>query len=490
MERMKTTGMKRRGYRFSAAGLRQAAAAGLLFVLVAFPQRAFAQCEPDGTAQATAQNIASTESSYLSGTIVPNIENGWNTDIVRLRTALGQDGKANADEVMSKLNSFWNLWITAWQNMTAQLSAATLDQSRQMASFNDASNALTASRDEGEERVKSVQRYQPTVAACRFDTTASVVSPSRQISTALQDGYEWDFVQLGNNEKDSAAQYGPADEQSHIWYNYKNIFCDYRAENGNAGCGPDPIDPTKYTPPLSDSSLPGYAILPGGWFSAKSRNDQNLLLYANMDAEPSLLIFAQYTIDMFNETEMTAVNQMIFNVTGYRIPQPMVNAAMGSTVGMEETLKRRQYITQMDTVGALLYSLISNRAPGPASPNLYELRTQEYGATPNQNTSSVLNPSWWDELTTIFDSKQWLQYESQAKTPPDYMLEASLTPSQREIRESIIEQLWNPSYYKDLYDNPSTVMQKDVYLKAYSLVLLYDMIERQEKISDVYALET
>jgi hypothetical protein len=67
---------------------------------------------------------------------------------------------------------------------------------------------------------------------------------------------------------------------------------------------------------------------------------------------------------------------------------------------------------------------------------------------------------------------------------------AALNPSVREIRESVIEQLWDPEYYKDLYDNPSTVLQKELYLKAYSLVMLNDIISKQEKISNAYAIET
>ncbi len=42
----------------------------------------------------------------------------------------------------------------------------------------------------------------------------------------------------------------------------------------------------------------------------------------------------------------------------------------------------------------------------------------------------------------------------------------------------------------NLYDNPSTIAQKELYLKAYSLVMLYDMISKQEKISNAYAIET
>ena len=63
-------------------------------------------------------------------------------------------------------------------------------------------------------------------------------------------------------------------------------------------------------------------------------------------------------------------------------------------------------------------------------------------------------------------------------------------PSIREIRQSIIEQLWDPNFYKNLGDNPVTISQKELYLKAYGLSMLYDMISKQEKISTAYAIET
>ncbi len=507
--------MTERHNRFFESARLAAAAAGLACVLAAVPHQAFAQvqaCEPNGVAGLEATNVASEEGAYVNGNVVNNLQNGWDGYIGNLRQVLSSDSYANGASVMDTLNTFWNRWMGAWQGMAQQLSAATLDESRELMSVRDADDEMAAARDEGVERVKATERHQPTVQACRFDTTAQAMDPSRAMSAAMQNGYEWDFVQLGNNEVKSAAQYGPADEENYMWRNYQDFFCDYRAENGDAGCkwpqgspqGSPTAQPTGplpqgFVPTKQISGLPSYYLIQNGTGTSTSAtpNDVNLLPYANMDAEPSLLLFSQYTIDMFNTTEMAAVNQMIFNVSGYRIPQPMAASVMNTVVGMEETLKRRRYITQMETVNALLYDLIGDRAPGPASPITYTLRTQEYGATHNPQTDAALQQAnagllggLWDWIKTGFNTAAANKLLSQMNTPPFYMMEASLTPSQRELRQSVVEQLWDPNYYKDLYDNPSTIMQKDVYLKAYSLMLLYQVISKQEKISDVYALET
>ena len=103
---------------------------------------------------------------------------------------------------------------------------------------------------------------------------------------------------------------------------------------------------------------------------------------------------------------------------------------------------------ELDAVGALVYSVVADRMPGQEALNIQKMR-QRMG-----------------------------------------VMDASATPSTREIRESLIEQLWDPNYYKELYDNPGTIAQKELYLKAYSVMMLYDMIEKQEKISNVYAVET
>jgi hypothetical protein len=74
--------------------------------------------------------------------------------------------------------------------------------------------------------------------------------------------------------------------------------------------------------------------------------------------------------------------------------------------------------------------------------------------------------------------------------PPFVMEAASANPSARETRQAFIEQLWDPNYYKDLYNEPSTIGQKEVYLKAYGVYMINEMVAKQEKIADVYAVET
>jgi hypothetical protein len=67
---------------------------------------------------------------------------------------------------------------------------------------------------------------------------------------------------------------------------------------------------------------------------------------------------------------------------------------------------------------------------------------------------------------------------------------ASANPSERELRQAVLEQLWDPGYYVGLGDDPSTATQKEIYLEAYNLMLLYQLVNKEEKISNVYAVQT
>jgi hypothetical protein len=151
---------------------------------------------------------------------------------------------------------------------------------------------------------------------------------------------------------------------------------------------------------------------------------------------------------MQNPVALQAMDSMMFNMTGYKVPDPIVSGAFGTSYGIDQIFVRREYMAQMSAVGSLLYSVVADRAPGEKAPEVQMMR----------KLMGVQNPS--------------------------------ATPSVREIRRSIIEQLWDPNYYKNLYDNPSTIAQKELYLKAYGLVMLYDMISKQEKISTAYSIET
>lgn len=168
---------------------------------------------------------------------------------------------------------------------------------------------------------------------------------------------------------------------------------------------------------------------------------------ANMHVLPSKTIFGKLTQDLDEEDYRDALKELMFNISGYAPGNPIQKSALGSATGLQTRQQNREYMAQMDTVGSLIYATAAERAPG-------------------------------DVDTHIQDRRKSLGF-----------LDASPTPSHRETRQSMVDTVRNPWYYISLLKPWTNVSKRELHLKAYNLVMLYDMIERQEKISTVYAIE-
>ena len=143
-----------------------------------------------------------------------------------------------------------------------------------------------------------------------------------------------------------------------------------------------------------------------------------------------------------------ATNELIYNITGYEASDPSAKDSLESAVTQDKRAEQRAYAAQMDVVGSLVYGVIGDRTPGPAAPEVQQLRQKEG------------------------------------------ISDASAHPSDREIRQSVVEQLWDPNYYVDLGDSPSTTSRKEMYLSAYNLMLLYKVIDKTERIANAFAVTT
>ena len=386
-----------------------------LVLLLMFPQKTFAQCENPGAPESAANTVDANQSAQLN-LMMANLQLLYTTSMEAVQAALS-DSMA---ELLQPQNWFWERWFYAWRDMTKQLVSSELDETRQLGSILDANNSSKAALLIQNEQADAKKRYQPTDQACIFDTTARYMSQSSILKNAISTGYSLDFSMIGNNKVGFPAQYGSTFLQNTRWDLYKTKFCDMTTNNGYAGC----IAPTPAT---------------------------------NTHIMPSKTLFARETIDITNPDTRDAITELIYNITGYEAPDPIMVSALTSLVGLQQRQINREYIAQMDAVGALVYSVVADRIPGRTLP----------GAA--------------GEAPEIRDMRLKMGIA---------FADTSLTPSAREIRQAIVEQLWDPGYYKELYDAPSTITQKEVYLKAYSLVMLYDMISKQEKISNVYAIET
>lgn len=177
---------------------------------------------------------------------------------------------------------------------------------------------------------------------------------------------------------------------------------------------------------------------------------------ANAHIMPGTTLFGRETIDMTNADTRVAVEQLAYNITGYEVPDVIDPQVLESPQGKEARQNNRGYLAQMDAVNSLVFSIVGERAPSGG---------------PNNEAG---NPSGMIE----------------AMRDAVGVSDSSPNPSEREIRQAVIEQLWNPNYYTNLTVAGTNIAQKEVFLQAYNLMMLYRMYEKVEGISNAYAIET
>lgn len=173
---------------------------------------------------------------------------------------------------------------------------------------------------------------------------------------------------------------------------------------------------------------------------------------------PSVTLFGKETLDMTDENTRVAVTELAYNITGYQPPATIDPKVLESPQGKESRQNNRGYLAQMDAVNALIFSIVGERTP------VQSLASESGGEVNNS---------------------QYVQQMRQRMGIGN----ASANASEREIRQAVMEQLWDPSFYVNLTTDANGISQQEVFLQAYNLMLLYRMQEKVEKISNAYAIE-
>lgn len=399
-----------------------------VFTLLAFlsfmaPKQSFAQCEVPGVTLGAAAGIvaSNTASLYANYSATPQVAPvgllpaAWTATLIIAQKALIIALKAFETTLFNRLRKFWDDYLQAMKDQTAEINGSLADGTRQLNSLFDTGNMTSNQRTVQSTEMTSKKQYLPTDAGCRFDTAANYMATTTRTSRAMTQGLGDDYNRIGLNEKGADGAKGKAQLERVRWERYQTLFCDSTTNGGKAGC-------------------------PAG----------NPL--ANAHVTPSKTIFGRETIPMDDATNganwKLATNELIYNITGYQASEPSAKDSLESSVTQDKRAEQRAYATQMDVVGSLVYGVIGDRTPGPAAPEVKALRQKEGIA------------------------------------------DASDHPSDREIRQSVIEQLWDPNYYVDLGDSPSTTGRKEMYLAAYNLMLLYKIIDKTERIANAFAVTT
>ena len=388
------------------------------------PGEARAQCEAPGTTAATAATVIAAQSAAITAMTTTLTALYISTTTASSATMISLlDGMETI--INNRMRRFWDDWEDALKSQTIQLTAATNDQSRQMSSLFDSSNLTETARGLQTTEWESHQNYAPTEASCRFDTAATYMATAGRTTKAVSTALSQEMTSAGNNNAGTPAAQGQGGVNKARFEEYRSRFCDHLSNGGGTACGG------------TSASAPNAHIM------------------------PSVTLFGRETIDMTNKDTEVAVKELVYNITGYEVPDVIDPQVLESPQGKESRQNNRGYLAQMDAINALVFSIVAERSPSQGLP-----------ATPDSNETRR-------NTVEIQEIRQRMGIG-----------DASANASDNEIRKAIIEQLWDPAYYVGLTDGATSVAQKEVYLQAYNLLLLYRMYEKAEKISGAYAVET
>lgn len=379
-----------------------------IFMSFSAPHSALAQCEFPGAATAAGNALQAAQTAAVLA-MQNAIKAAVETQRMAANAAVGAAINTGWATMQARLNRFWEEWLQAKKDQTKQLHAGLLDQSRQIASNLDAANQQVVIKKVQQREFEAKTQHIVSDEACRFDTTAKYLTRNMQLAKAVSTGVSNNFNMLGNNTVGTPGAAGPAPVNATRWQAYVSQFCDPTQNGGNVAC-------------------------------AATAN-------ANAHITPSKTIFGRKTINMDDPATREAVNQLVFNITGFETPEPIPAEVQQSAAGKEQRQQNREALAQRDAVGALVWSVIGERTTGETAAEILQTR-QRMGVS-----------------------------------------NASDRPSEREIQQKVVEELWDPRFYVQLNDARGTIGQKEIYLKAYSLVLLYKIIEKTERISNVYAIQ-
>jgi hypothetical protein len=311
--------------------------------------------------------------------------------------------------------------------MTAQIYSSDINNARMLSSFNDSTGLSSGALAHDDKEIDAKLQNIVSDETCQFDTAAQSLGPAMQVATAVGSAYAGEIGTASANEKGTPAANGAAGLNDQRYRKYVTTLCDPKMNGGASPCAGE-----------TDSPLANAAVLP-----AKT-------------------LFSRETIDMKDPEVIDAVKELTMNITGYQAPAPVPRKALNTPAGREMLRKNREYATQMDAVQALVTGIAADRAPGTVQP-----------------VNADGSPSNAGQLA---GAVQQMRQKSGAT-------DASPTPSAREIRESVVEQVKNPNFFVNLGDGGGTIDQKQVYLKAYEAMMMNKLIEQQEKIANAYAIE-
>lgn len=323
------------------AGRLVCSAAALMLFCGLCPQKAEA-CEDPWTAQSNMQSLAQFIVNELTNYIIQE-ESLIDEKLTQQATYEMEKRLWEFDtNIRTGLSDLWqNRWLPAMMDMTRQLSAIQVDQTRALGSLHDAAQINEAINLKQKTQVDAFRRYQPNEQVCQVD---SMMRPNTDCATLVPGGggcgpnkaYRMARAMAGAYAKEdqlhrgnyvgTPAATGTATDQLARWEEYVQFFCD--PARGAQGC-------------TAAGTLPGRHVDLAG------------LLWGD-----------KQTIDLSQPTErrvVTAVQRYLISPT---TPDPIPPTAISTPDGQAEVLRRRSLDARYNTIYNVVGQMVSERASG------------------------------------------------------------------------------------------------------------------------------
>jgi hypothetical protein len=309
----------------------------LVFPVVALPTAAQAQCENSFTATSTFNQM----SQDIARDINDFIEQEENFIEDKITTTAKDEVITRLEEfdenIREGLSTWWREHFEpALKEMTSQLHASQIDQSRVLGSMIDAQAQNEFMQEMQRREVQAQYRYKENELTCQIDTVAQGQTRAIRMARAAARALAKDSQPRRMNAAGTAAIRGQGAEQRERWEEYISRFCD--PDKGGQGCDGTAGD------------LAGRHV------------DLPRLLWAD-----------QLTLDMTTPDNKLVVEAVMKYMLSPQSQKPVPAEMVSSPAGQQALLQQRTIVARHNTIYNAVAMMIGQRMSG-SGVNTQEMR--------------------------------------------------------------------------------------------------------------------
>lgn len=270
------------------------------------------------------------------------------------------------NQVINHMVDWWNKqFLPDLKNMTAELHAMIINQTRNIGSLVDAQNVNAATRALQQRELEAKKQLQPNEKTCVAGSLTTALTQSESIGRSLSNGFNRDIMARSGNAKGLPSASGPFGDQKARWDIFCKTFHDPDNNAGQSAC-PNPLKP---------------GILPNG----------------DIDIEGVLF---QDTIDLSKPEQLAAAQAILINLVQPAVKEPIDPETAKSPQGQAYLLHQEHIEAVRSVASDVVSSIISRRASIPnvdSGVSIAALRTRA-GIDPARIST---NPSYNEIMRTL-----------------------------------------------------------------------------------------